>query len=160
MLADGGPAGPRPSGPPPVKYNEATIEEWKKSVERIRAKGEGSWGDVTIHTAPTSDSNRADPPVHPTTAAVSQSLSGLPGVGDISPDRAGSEGGVWALAEPDPTGIPKNALLGKGVDIGGELGARTGSTRERVRGKKNATGLDISGAAFDSALGDGSDHKH
>lgn len=114
MLVDGGPAGPRPNYPSEPKANQDIIEQWKKDISGVRDRGEGSWGEVTIHDGGSEELHQPDDR-RATEVEASPGISAEPGMGAW---RDGGDGGEDCLSDIGPaeaSGISQDAVPGNGI---------------------------------------------
>lgn len=123
MLVDGGPAGPRPARPIGPKNNRDLIDEWRRAIEPVRASGDGSWGNVTIHDGGLEGASGTGDQGLAATPAAGEELSGLDGVGDKRSRSNGSASGVHDAGGPGAAGVSEDALQG------GEVPDREQSSR-------------------------------
>jgi hypothetical protein len=153
MLADNGPAGPRPVGEIPPKDNAEVINQWKKSIEHVRSNGEGVWGNITIHDDRAETERRAGSSDESTEAGPGEGVSGFTLLGN---NRAGSsrpEAGVRNSISAGAQGIPQDAVSPEPIPDSGEpnSGAIDALRRVLAESASRAAGEATGGGSSSSA---------
>ena len=112
MLVDGGPVGPRPNYPSEPKANQDIIEQWKREVAGVRDRGEGSWGEVTIHDGGSEEPHRADDRGS-TAPEAGPGVSAEHGLGNTRDGLDGGEDCLSDLGPAEASRIPQDAVQGE-----------------------------------------------
>jgi hypothetical protein len=140
MLADGGPAGPRPEGPRAPKDNSDLIDQWKKSVENVRSNGEGRWGEVVVHYGGAETAGGTGPSDESSAARLGEGVSGLTLLGDSGTGSVGTEAGVRNPGAPGSEGISEDAVSPEPVSNSGQPSSRAVDALRRVLAESVARG--------------------
>lgn len=157
MLVDGGPAGPRPDPGTSPKTNGGIIDEWKRSIERVRSEGQGLWGEVTVHDGRTAEPSRTGGNGVAAAPDAGPSLSRQPGLGDQGPGDNGSEAGVHVTRSTPAGGISEDAIPSPGIPAGGNGDGSAEAGLRRVLSSSARTLAD-SRAARDAATPPSANH--